>query len=158
MPQIGGNLDPARGRSLILMFSTLSAIGAVTRDVIRGAPPTPDIAYGKPKFDPKTGMMGPVGPVGPGDAPAYAVKAPRHLRSLAGVFIVGTLALVLNEIEPQLGVAMAGILLLDVSLGLLAPQRTSAGTQPAVFDRVGRGLFAAGATAPPASAKGTVRA
>lgn len=207
MPNIGGGLDPARGRTLILMFSTLSAIGAIARDVIHGAPTAP--AFGNAPSGALTNPP-PRGTVqhvkgggviyhpspeerrmsqwianhpnqlphpnaGPNDywntyarntwhnaavsagAVAGTAKAPVHLRSLAGVFIVGTIALVLNELNPELGVAMAGVLLLDVALGLVAPQTNAAGgTQHAVFDRVGQSLFNGGPVTVPA--KGTVLA
>lgn len=138
MPSLGSDLDPARGRTLILMFVGISAVLAVGRDVIVGNPNPVSTATTATK----TGG-------------AATVKTPQHLRSLAGVFIVGTISLVLNELNAQLGVAMAGILLLDVGMSTFAPIKTGAGVvQPALFDRLGTSLFAGGTpqTATPANA------
>jgi hypothetical protein len=127
VPSLGGPLDPAHGRTLILVFVSLSALGAMARDVVIGNPNPTSTAATTAKNT------------------APVVKTPQHLRSLAGVFVVGTIALIVNELAPQFGVAMAGVLALDVGMSVFAPQRAAGGAvQPAVFDRLGSALFAGG--------------
>lgn len=128
VPTLGGPLDPARGRTLILVFVTLAGLGSLARDTIIGNPNQTTSA--------RTASAG-TKPV---------VKTPQHLRSLAGVFVVGTVALIVNELQPQFGVAMAAVLALDVGVSVFTPARASNGAtvQPALFDRIGSALFAGG--------------
>lgn len=119
MPTFGASLDRAQGRTMILVFSAFSAVIAVTRDTFQGTPP--------PAIQPAT-----LASFGSSEAASSGAqlasskgpakpKEPVHLRAFAGVFVVGTIALALNEINPTFGVAMSGILLLEELLSIAAP-------------------------------------
>lgn len=70
----------------------------------------------------------------------YALKVPVHLRSLSGVLLVGVIALVANEVNPQVGLALAFLLFLDVGLTIFAGSN-------GLFDKLGGGLAAGGVSA-----------
>jgi hypothetical protein len=130
------------------MFGTFAAVGAVVKDLFSGqnaagtgASPAAvqTIAIVTPSG---TRAYQTVAAGGKGVTPA--VKYPAHLKSVAGVFIVTTIALALNEVNPTLGVSMAGLLLLDVGLSLYGH-----GGSSSVIDRVGGAVFNGGATVQP---------
>lgn len=129
VPTLGSSLDTAHGRTLILMFVTLAGVGAIARDVVVGSPNPTHTA---------TSSSG------------ATLKTPQHLKSLAGVFVVGTISLVLNELNPTLGVSLAGILALDVGMSLFSPKTSTGATIPSVYDTIGSTLFGKGTPAPQA--------
>lgn len=146
MPSLGAGLERQAGQTLILMFGTFAALGAVLKDVYNPASATPNAqpavqtvavvtASGTRTY--QTVAAGGKGTTG-------AVKFPAHLKSVAGVFVVTTIALALNEVNPTLGVSMAGLLLLDVGLSLYGH-----GGSSSVIDRVGGAVFNGGTTVKP---------
>lgn len=110
--------DRQTSARIIVVAVAIAGIGAVTRDVISGpAAPTSQITT-----------------VG-----GTTIKAPAHLHSLAGVLIVGTLALVVNEFSPQIGLALGVLLVFDVGVGIAG--------KGGLFDRLGKGVVAGGTPA-----------
>lgn len=147
-PVIGASLERAQGKTLILTFTTIAALAAVARDSIHGTPANPQAttaAYTTNANGTRTYVqVAATSSSGAqlAKAAAPSTKQPVHLRALAGVFVVGTIALVLNEVNPTLGVSMAGILLLDVGLSLVVPASSSSGAPTAAFvDHIGGALF-----------------
>lgn len=132
VPTLGSSLDVAHGRTLVLMFLTLAGIGAIARDVVVGSPNATHTA----SVTDTTGKQS-------------QLKTPIHLKSLAGVFVVGTISLVLNELNPTLGVSLAGILALDVGMSLFTPKTATGSVAPAIYDTIGSTLFGAGTPAQP---------
>lgn len=153
MPNLTNGVDRASGKTLILTFTAISALGAVARDTIHG---TPNITT-------TTGFASFAAPGGAtaggaqlasskGKTPASGKakkKVPVHLQSLTGVFVVGSIALVLNEVSPTLGVSMAGILLLDVGLSLLVPAKGAGTPAASLVDYIGASVFNGGKVAAP---------
>lgn len=149
MPNLTNGVDRASGKTLILTFTALSALGAVARDTIHGTPnitSTSGFASfatpgGKPAIQTASSKSAPA---------SKRAKVPVHLQSLTGVFVIGSIALVLNEVSPTLGVSMAGILLLDVGLSLLVPAKGGAGKPSAsLVDYIGASVFNGGKVAAP---------
>lgn len=139
-PVIGASLERAQGKTLILTFTTIAALAAVARDTIHGTPANPQATTVAETVSYTTNAAG----TRIATVSSKQPKQPAHLRALAGVFVVGTLALVLNEVNPTLGVSMAGILLLDVGLSLTMPGSSStSGGQPtaSLVDHIGGALF-----------------
>lgn len=93
-------IDRTTSARVIVVCVTVAGIGAVGRDVFasKSAPQklTVDVGGGK------------------------TLVIPNHLHSLAGVLIVGVIALVVNEFQPQIGLALAVLLLLDVGIQIFA--------------------------------------
>lgn len=118
MPTVGASLDRAQGRTMILVFTAFSAVIAVARDTFQGTPP-PAIApatlasFGSSEAASSGAQLA--------SSKSSKPKEPVHLRAFAGVFVVGTIALALNEVNPTFGVAMSGILLLEELLSIAAP-------------------------------------
>lgn len=75
----------------------------------------------------------------------YTVRAPSHLRSLGGVFIVGTLALIANEFVPMLGVLIAFGLFALVLFQLFGRGGGASATtaRATIYDRISAGVLGA---------------
>lgn len=129
LPSFGAAIPRQTSSRIILVSIVLAGIGTIARDVIHGSPASPATI--------KTPDGG-------------TVTTPTHLHSLAGVAIAGTIALVVNEFSPQAGMALGVLLLVDVSIGLLGPQRDSSGkVTPGLIDSLAGGIIRSG---PPGSA------
>jgi hypothetical protein len=89
----GGSLDRATGARLIVVIVGVSAVGVIAYDAMHKAPGKEQVTVGN-----------------------ATVLVPQHLRSIAGVFVAGTVALIVNEVSPMFGVALALILGIDVAL------------------------------------------
>lgn len=113
--------DRQSSARIIIVATALAGIGAVARDVING-PVVPSST---------------ITTVG-GDK----IKAPAHLHSLAGVLIAGTVALIVNEFSPQIGMALGVLLVFDVGVGLVG--------KGGLVDRLGKGVAAGGTAGTPA--------
>lgn len=124
----GGGLDRGTSARIIIVVVGVSAIGSVAYSAMHA---TPTKAYTK---------------VG-----AETIAVPTHLRALGGVFVAGTVALIVNEVSPPLGLALALILGIDVVL------TTSTG-KGGLFGALGGGLFgkATGGIGAPAVPQGAV--
>lgn len=122
---LGNGPDRTTTARIILVATAISAIGVVTRDTITGGVPS--------KTTVKVGNE--------------TVTVPTHLRSLGGVFIMGTIALVVNEVNPGIGLTLGVVLLLDVGVSTL----TGRG---GLFNSIGNGLFAK--TVPGAAGSSTI--
>lgn len=97
-PGIGSTLDRTTSARIIVVAVALAGIGAVAHDAITSGTPT--------KSTMKVGNE--------------TITVPTHLHTLAGVVIVGTIALVANEFSPQVGLALGLLLLLDVGVNVFA--------------------------------------
>lgn len=130
MPSIGASLERNQGRTMILVFTAFAAVIAVARDTLKGTPPNaikPATLASFGSGDAEVTQAAQLASTKGGVAiPKAAPKEPVHLRAFAGVFVVGTISLGLNEISPTLGVAMSGILLLEELLSITAPASSSA--------------------------------
>lgn len=109
----GGGFDRVTTSRVIVVAVAISAIGVVARDAIAGGVPTKTVV--------KVGKD--------------TVTVPTHLRSLGGVFIMGTIALLVNEFDPGVGLVLGLGLLFDVGLSTMTGR-------DGLFARVGGGLFA----------------
>lgn len=116
-----GSGGPDKGTSarIIVIVTTIAAIGTVAHDAIVGGTPQ------------KTTVK-----VGNG-----TVTVPTHLRTLGAVLIMGTIALVVNEVDPGVG------LVLGIALGLDVAANTFLGTD-GLFARLQSGIFGAGGATP----------
>lgn len=155
MPNLTNGVDRASGKTLILVFTALSGLGAVARDTIHGSPTittsTGFASFAGASSSSSTGAKpADIKLPDPSKLPAArAKKLPVHLQSLTGVFVVGSIALVLNEVSPTLGVSMAGILLLDVGLSLLVPAKSAGKPSASLVDYIGASVFNGGRVAAP---------
>ena len=121
-----GGLDRATSARIIIVVVGVSAVGPVAYSAMHKAPTKSYTKVGN-----------------------EVIAVPTHLRALGGVFIAGTVALVVNEVSPPLGLALALILGLDVVL-------TTFTGKGGLFNALGGGLF--GATTGTASSDGAVNA
>lgn len=155
MPTVGASLDRNSGRTMILVFTAFSAVLAVARDTFQGTPPNAIAPATLASFGSSDAQLSTAGgaQLASSKKPAPP-KEPVHLRAFAGVFVVGTIALALNEISPTFGVAMSGILLLEELLSIATPGsashaptggggsfRYSSSTRGSVIDSIGGALF-----------------
>jgi hypothetical protein len=108
---VSGGIDRTQGSRLILVITGLSAILAIANSARQSSPTTSVIRTGN----------------------GETVKVPSHLQSLGGVFVVGTICLVLNEVSPGIAVALSAMLGID----LLATAFGKGG----VANAFGSGLF-----------------
>jgi hypothetical protein len=108
---VSGGIDRTQGSRLILVITGLSAILAIANSARQSSPTTSVIRTGN----------------------GETVKVPAHLQSLGGVFVVGTICLVLNEVSPGIAVALSAMLGID----LLATAFGKGG----VANAFGSGLF-----------------
>lgn len=122
-----GGPDRATSARIIVVIVVFAAIGTVAHDAIVGGPPA------------KTTVK-----VGNG-----TVTVPTHLRTLGAVLVMGTIALVVNEVDPGIG------LLLGVALGLDVVANTFLGTN-GLFGRLQNGILADKTSAPQVPAYTTV--
>lgn len=109
----GTGIDKVTSSRIILMSVAIGAIGVVAHDAIIGAAPT------KQAITTKGGVE---------------VKVPAHLRSLGGVFIMGTVAMIVNEIDPGVGLLLGFGILFGVGVKTLTGK-------DGVLGAVGAGLF-----------------
>lgn len=107
------SVDKATSSRIILIAVVLGAAGTVAHDAITGGVPQ------KTQVTTRNGVK---------------VAVPNHLRSLGGVFIMGTVAFVVNEFDPGIGLLLGVGILLDVGVATLAGK-------DGVFTRLGNGLF-----------------
>lgn len=105
--QFAGTIDRTTSARIIILATALSAIVVVVRDAQGAAPGKTTVSTGA----------------------GQTVTVPTHLRSLGGVFIAGTVALVVNEVNPEIG------LLMGLGLGFVTLGSTD------VFSRIGGGFF-----------------
>jgi hypothetical protein len=122
----GGGLDRATSARIIIVVIGVSAVGSVAYSAMHKAPAKSYTKVGN-----------------------ETIAVPTHLRALGGVFIAGTVALVVNEVSPPLGLALALILGIDVVL-------TTFTGKGGLFNALGGGLF--GATTGAAGSSGAVNA
>lgn len=119
-------VDKVTSSRIILVAVVIGAVGTVAHDAITGAAPT------KTQVTTRNGVQ---------------VAVPNHLRSLGGVFIMGTVAFIVNEFDPGIGLLLGVGILLDVGVATLTGK-------DGVFTRLGNGLFG-GAKGFPVQPKGT---
>jgi hypothetical protein len=123
-PGFSGGIDRTQGSRLILVITGISAVLAIANAARTQAPAPKVITTGN----------------------GETIKIPAHLQTLGGVFVVGTICLVLNEVSPGIAVALSALLGIDI----LATAFGSGG----IANAFGTGLFrgatpvTAGASAP----------
>jgi hypothetical protein len=122
---MSGGIDRTQGSRLILVITGLSAILAIANAARTQAPAPKVITTGS----------------------GETIKIPAHLQSLGGVFVVGTICLVLNEVSPGIAVALSAMLGID----LLANAFGKGG----VANAFGAGLFRGATPVPSSSAAGS---
>jgi hypothetical protein len=122
---VSGGIDRTQGSRLILVITGLSAILAIANAARTQAPAPKVITTGS----------------------GETIKIPAHLQSLGGVFVVGTICLVLNEVSPGIAVALSAMLGID----LLAAAFGKGG----VANAFGAGLFRGATPVPSSSAPGS---
>ena len=128
-----GSGGPSRETSarIIIVIIVVSAVGTVAHDAIVGGAVTGATTV----------------KVGNG-----TVKVPTHLRTLGAVLIMGTIALVVNEFDPGIG------LILGLALGFDVALNTFVGSGPndqnSIFGRLRGGIFGSGTQS--ASSSGVV--
>ena len=130
LPLVGGlSMNPDRTSSarIIMACVAMSAIAVVIRDT-RGQPAGQTFVQ----------------------SGGTNVQVPAHLRSLGGVFIAGTIALIVNEAQPGIGLAAGLVLLFDVGGSVLMSGTTKNGVRtPSLLEQLlGGGLFAKTVTTP----------
>jgi hypothetical protein len=91
-PGISGGIDRTQGSRIILVVTAVSAILSIANAARQSSPATSVIRTGN----------------------GETVKVPAHLQSLGGVFVVGTICLILNEVSPGIAVALSALLGIDI--------------------------------------------
>lgn len=109
---MSGGLDKTTSARVIIVAVALGAIGVVARSAMQKAPTKSTVKL----------------------SGGATIAVPDHLRSLAGVFVMGTIALIVNEFSAGLGLAMGIGIGLDV--GLASMSGTSG-----LFNKLGSGLL-----------------
>jgi hypothetical protein len=89
---VSGGIDRTQGSRLILVITAISAVLAIANSARQSAPVTNVITTGN----------------------GETIKVPAHLQTLGGVFVVGTICLVLNEVSPGIAVALSALLGIDI--------------------------------------------
>lgn len=110
-----GRLDKTTTSRIIVVCIGLSFAGVIYRDTMRTPP-------GKTAVTLDNGEK---------------LVVPTHLRSFAGVFIAGTICLVINEFSPELALVLALAFLFDVGASAL-------GGKTGLLEGLGKGLTARG--------------
>lgn len=106
-----GNLDRATTARIIVVIVALSAIGTVAHDAIVGPAPSAPVKVGNGTVNP-----------------------PTHLRTLGAVLVMGTVALIVNELDPGVG------LILGLGIAFDVGANTLLGTN-GLFARLQGGMF-----------------
>jgi hypothetical protein len=107
---IGGGVERSTAMRVIVVITIIAAVGVVARDAAASKP-------GKTY----TNIGG------------HNVAVPNHLRSLAGVFLAGTVALLVAEVQPGVG------LLLGVGLGFIVLRDLT--SKGGILNRLGGALL-----------------
>lgn len=130
LPVLGGltdGIDRTTSARIIVLATAISAIVVVVRDARASTPGKTTVQVGHD-----------------------VVQVPNHLRSLGGVFVMGTVSLIVNEVNPGIGLAL-GVSMGVAVIGSTIYTSSKGQTRVGFADWIGGGLFAKTTTHPAGS-------